>query len=127
MLLLVYSGFSSKQIPKLTIKSKKRNGIKMIETTVESSMHELAKQFFSSLGTDLSKNAIQVIENKSNKFKFIFEEKILIFGWINIFLRRSDMKIGQRVKFIGTIKGFILLMHLLGGMMRQQILYPFKV
>lgn len=35
---------------------------------------ELAKQFFSSLGTDLSKNAIQVIENKSNKFKFIFEE-----------------------------------------------------
>ena len=33
------------QIPKLTIKSKKRNGIKMIETTVESSMHELAKQF----------------------------------------------------------------------------------
>lgn len=33
------------QIPKLTIKSKKRNGIKIIETTVESSMHELAKQF----------------------------------------------------------------------------------
>ena len=33
------------QIPKLTIKSKKRNGIKMIETTIESSMHELAKQF----------------------------------------------------------------------------------
>lgn len=33
------------QIPKLTIKSKKRNGIKLIETTVESSMHELAKQF----------------------------------------------------------------------------------
>lgn len=33
------------QIPKLTIKSKKRNEIKLIETTVESSMHELAKQF----------------------------------------------------------------------------------
>ena len=33
------------QIPKLTIKSKKCNGIKLIETTVESSMHELAKQF----------------------------------------------------------------------------------
>lgn len=33
------------QIPKLTIKSKKCNGIKIIETTVESSMHELAKQF----------------------------------------------------------------------------------
>lgn len=33
------------QIPKLTIKSKKKNGIKIIETTVESSMHELAKQF----------------------------------------------------------------------------------
>lgn len=33
------------QIPKLTIKSKKKNGIKMIETTVKSSMHELAKQF----------------------------------------------------------------------------------
>jgi len=33
------------QIPKLTIKSKKKNGIKLIETTVESSMHELAKQF----------------------------------------------------------------------------------
>ena len=33
------------QIPKLTIKSKTRNGIKLIKTTVESSMHELAKQF----------------------------------------------------------------------------------
>lgn len=33
------------QIPRLTIKSKKKNGIKLIETTVESSMHELAKQF----------------------------------------------------------------------------------
>lgn len=33
------------QIPKLTIKSKKRNGLKFIETTVKSSMHELAKQF----------------------------------------------------------------------------------
>lgn len=33
------------QIPKLTIKSKKINGIKLIETTIESSMHELAKQF----------------------------------------------------------------------------------
>lgn len=33
------------QIPKLTIKSKKKNGIKLIKTTVESSMHELAKQF----------------------------------------------------------------------------------
>ena len=33
------------QIPKLTIKSKKRNGIKLIETTIESSMYELAKQF----------------------------------------------------------------------------------
>ena len=33
------------QIPKLTIKSKKKNGIKTFETTVESSMHELAKQF----------------------------------------------------------------------------------
>lgn len=33
------------QIPKLTIKSKKRNGLKMINTTIESSMHELAKQF----------------------------------------------------------------------------------
>lgn len=33
------------QIPKLTIKSKKTNGIKLIETTAESSMHELAKQF----------------------------------------------------------------------------------
>ena len=33
------------QIPKLTIKSKKTNGIKLIETTIESSMHELAKQF----------------------------------------------------------------------------------
>lgn len=33
------------QIPKLTIKSKKRNGIKLIETTIESSMHELVKQF----------------------------------------------------------------------------------
>lgn len=33
------------QIPKLTIKSKKVNGIKLINTTVESSMHELAKQF----------------------------------------------------------------------------------
>lgn len=33
------------QIPKLTIKSKKKTGIKYIETTVDSSMHELAKQF----------------------------------------------------------------------------------
>ena len=33
------------QIPKLTIKSKKRNGVKLIETSIESSMHELAKQF----------------------------------------------------------------------------------
>ena len=33
------------QIPKLTIKSKKKNGTKLIKTTVESSMHELAKQF----------------------------------------------------------------------------------
>lgn len=33
------------QIPKLTIKSKKKNGIKLIKTTVESSMHDLAKQF----------------------------------------------------------------------------------
>lgn len=33
------------QIPKLTIKSKKKNGIKLINTTIESSMHELAKQF----------------------------------------------------------------------------------
>lgn len=33
------------QIPKLTIKSKKRNGTKLIKTTVESSMYELAKQF----------------------------------------------------------------------------------
>lgn len=33
------------QIPKLTIKSKKKTGIKLIETTIQSSMHELAKQF----------------------------------------------------------------------------------
>ena len=33
------------QIPKLTIKSKKKTGIKYIETTVESSMKCLAKQF----------------------------------------------------------------------------------
>lgn len=33
------------QIPKLTIKSKKKNGTKLIKTTVESSMYELAKQF----------------------------------------------------------------------------------
>lgn len=33
------------QIPKLTIKSKKKNGIKIFETTVEQSMHDLAKQF----------------------------------------------------------------------------------
>ena len=33
------------QIPKLTIKSKKKNGTKLIKTTVESSMHERAKQF----------------------------------------------------------------------------------
>lgn len=33
------------QIPKLTIKSKKKNGIKVFKTTVQSSMHELAKQF----------------------------------------------------------------------------------
>ena len=33
---------------------------------------ELAKQFFSNLGTELSDNAIQVIEGKSSKFKFIF-------------------------------------------------------
>ena len=32
-------------LQKLTIKSKKKNGIKLIKTTVESSMHELAKQF----------------------------------------------------------------------------------
>ena len=35
---------------------------------------ELAKQFFSNLGTELSNNAIQVIEGKSSKFKFIFEK-----------------------------------------------------
>lgn len=35
---------------------------------------ELAKQFFSSLGTELSNNATQVIEGKSSKFKFIFEK-----------------------------------------------------
>lgn len=35
---------------------------------------ELAKQFFKNLGTDLSNNAIQVIECKSSKFKFIFEK-----------------------------------------------------
>ena len=33
------------QIPKLTIKSKKKTGIKYIDTTVESSMKSLAKQF----------------------------------------------------------------------------------
>ena len=33
------------QIPKLTIKSKKKTGIKYIETTIESSMKSLAKQF----------------------------------------------------------------------------------
>ena len=33
------------QIPKLTIKSKKKTGIKFIDTTVESSMKSLAKQF----------------------------------------------------------------------------------
>ena len=35
---------------------------------------ELAKQFFSNLGTELSNNATQVIEGKSSKFKFIFEK-----------------------------------------------------
>lgn len=35
---------------------------------------ELAKQFFSSSGSNLSDKAIQIIENKSNKFKFIFEK-----------------------------------------------------
>lgn len=35
---------------------------------------ELAKQFFSNLGTELSNNAIQVIEGKSSKFRFIFEK-----------------------------------------------------
>ena len=35
---------------------------------------ELAKQFFKNLGTDLSNNAIQVIEGKSSKFKFVFEK-----------------------------------------------------
>lgn len=34
---------------------------------------ELAEQFFSSLGTELSNKATQVIESKSSKFKFIFE------------------------------------------------------
>ena len=36
---------------------------------------ELAKQFFPNLGTELSDNAIQVIEGKSSKFKFIFKIK----------------------------------------------------
>lgn len=35
---------------------------------------ELAKQFFSNLGTELSNNATQVLEGKSSKFKFIFEK-----------------------------------------------------
>ena len=35
---------------------------------------ELAKQFFSSLGSELSNKANQVIEGKSSKFKFIFEK-----------------------------------------------------
>ena len=35
---------------------------------------ELAKQFFSNLGTELSNNATQVLECKSSKFKFIFEK-----------------------------------------------------
>lgn len=35
---------------------------------------ELAKQFFSNLGTELSNNATQVIEGKSSRFKLIFEK-----------------------------------------------------
>lgn len=35
---------------------------------------ELAKQFFSNLGTELSNNATQVIECKSSKFNFTFEK-----------------------------------------------------
>ena len=35
---------------------------------------ELAKQFFSSLGTKLSNKATQVIESKSSKFKFVLEK-----------------------------------------------------
>lgn len=35
---------------------------------------ELAKHFFASLGTEISDKANQVIDNKNNKFKFVFEE-----------------------------------------------------
>lgn len=46
----------------------------LVNSLSEMQTIELAKQFFSNLGTDLSNNATQVLEGKSNKFKFVFEK-----------------------------------------------------
>ena len=46
----------------------------LVSSLSEMQTIELAKQFFSNLETELSNNAIQVIDGKSSKFKFIFEK-----------------------------------------------------
>ena len=47
--------------------------IPLVSKLSEAQTIELSKQFFSSLGTELYNKASQVIEGKSSKFKFIFE------------------------------------------------------
>lgn len=47
----------------------------LVSKLSEAQTIELAKQFFTSLGAELSNKATQVIDGKSNKFKFVLEKK----------------------------------------------------
>ena len=47
----------------------------LVSKLSEAQTIELAKQFFTSLGAELSSKATQVIDGKSNKFKFVLEKK----------------------------------------------------
>lgn len=111
------------QIPKLTIKSKKKNGIKLIETTVESSMHELAKQFL--LGDRIDNipgvpkvgviTAEKILENKHFKtlyevyefIKGVYKEHGMLFYYAsNIVLLRMLTKYNVPLKDLAKVLEF---------------------
>lgn len=111
------------QIPKLTIKSKKKNGIKLIKTDVESSMHELAKQFL--LGDRIDNipgvpkvgvvTAEKILEGKSFKtlyevyefIKGVYKEHNLLFYYSsNLVLLRMLTKYNIPLHDLGKVLEF---------------------